>query len=137
MTEDPPLTRPTTCVWKYALLGGLLAAALTVGAYSLAGDGEQFPLLIVAVGGLLAGSLAHQAPTRAGLGAGVIGGLPALGWILPAMQSTASDFGSAWSVEAVEPLLLSIFVVTLLAVTGLLGLVGGLFGGWLGRTLAN
>lgn len=124
----------TTRAWKYAVVGGLASIPLTVGAFWLAGGGGRFPLLVVFFGGLVAGLFDRDVSARAGIGAGVIGGLPGLGWILPAMRSTASDFATAWSLPPVEPVLLALFGVIVLVIAGVIGLIGGVAGGWL-RTL--
>jgi hypothetical protein len=126
--------------WTYALVGGLVAAPLTVAHNLYTGLGTEFSLNALLVGGLVAGFLAKRASAdadRAAAGAGVLGGLPALAWILPAMLASASSFAAAWSFPPAGPLLAAVFGVTVLAVFVFAGLLGGLAGRWLASLVAR
>ncbi|MFB6195115.1 MAG: DUF5518 domain-containing protein [Haloplanus sp.] len=129
MVSLSPQSKATlTC----ALLGGIVAVPLTVGHNWLSGMGSEFSVDLVFVGGLLAGYRAARgsgASGRAGLGAGLVGGLPALIWIWPAMVRTTTQFASAWSVPAA--VLGLVLLVMVVAVPAFAGLLGGVVGGWL------
>jgi hypothetical protein len=120
--------------WTYALVGGLVAAPLAVAHNLYTGLGTVFSLNALLVGGLAAGFLAKRASAdadRAAAGAAVLGGLPALAWILPAMLGTATDVADAWSVPPAGVLLAVVFGATVLAVFVFTGLLGGFVGKWL------
>lgn len=134
MTETRSSPRQSREAWKYGLIGGVASIPLTIGLYWLSGMGNEFSSSMVFFGGILAGYLAKRSSTEAGsagIRGGVVGGLPGLAWILPALSDTAAGFDGVWS----SPLLASVFVVSfglvVLAISGLVGLIGGKIGGWL------
>ncbi|WP_440992240.1 DUF5518 domain-containing protein [Haloarchaeobius baliensis] len=129
-----PLHRRRQDAWTYALVGGLAAAPLVVAHNLYTGLGTEFSLNALLVGGLVAGFLARRASAdadRAAAGAGVLGGLPALAWFLPAMLASASSFATAWSFPPAGPLLVAVFGLVVLTIFVVTGLLGGLVGKWL------
>jgi len=120
--------------WKYALLGGLASVPVAAGEYWLSGAGDTFPITFALVGGVVAGVLAERRAAhagRAGAGAGAVGGLVALGWILPVLLDTAADFAAAWSTPVAGVLIAVVFSLAVLGMAALVGLIGGSIGGWL------
>lgn len=132
-----PLPLRTNDTWTYALLGGLASVPLTVGLYWLSGAGSEFSLNAVFLGGLLAGYLVTRAttdtdPGGVGVRAGVVGGVPAVVWgVSEVSRSAAAVAGPVpFRVAAVATVLLTITTVVL-ALAGVVGLVGATVGGWL------
>lgn len=126
--------------WTYAIVGGLVGAPLVVAHNLYSGLGSEFSVNALLIGGLVAGFLAKRAsadPDRAAAGAGVLGGLPALAWLLPAMLTSASSFAAAWSFPPAGPLLVVVFGATALLVCVFAGLLGGLLGKWLASLVAG
>ncbi|MFC6903893.1 DUF5518 domain-containing protein [Halalkalicoccus tibetensis] len=115
---------------RYAIIGGLVSIPLSLGHHWWSGMGNTFSTLPIFFGGLLAGYLAQkntQKPATAGVGAGLIGGLPGYIFMLPSMVQTvtASSPGTV--------LVLAFFIPVILAVAALPGWIGGLVGGWLAK----
>lgn len=121
--DIPPLLR-------YGLAGGLVAMPLTLVHYQLS-DPDRFSLIVMPVGGLLAGYLAARNGVDAnytGIVAGTVGSLPGLVWLAPALIETASRWSTpAGVVVGIMGSLLS------LEIGALSGLVGGAGGGWLAK----
>ena len=125
-------------VWRYGLLGGLGSIPLTVALSTwtspttgLSGNG-------VVVGAALAGYLAANASKeaiRAGLLAGVVGGVPFTVWTIGTLLGVPDGTVVVWSnpVPEVALLLLAAIGLTVLSMTA--GVVGGLVGGWLSKTI--
>ena len=125
-----------TPAWKYALIGGLASIPCSLGLYWLSGAGNEFSGNMVLFGGVLAGYLARRDSTRAssaGLRAGVVGGLPSLVWGISTLLGISDGFVMVWS----DPLLEAVFLLfvggALLGASVLVGLLGGMVGGWLSR----
>jgi len=124
--------------WQCALVGGLASVPLTLGLDWLSDSGDEFSSSMVVVGGLLAGYLASRRsvnPGRAGLGAGVVGGVPGFLWVLPAMVGTAGDFADVASFPPLVVLFVATFSLVVVALHAGVGLLGGVAGGWLGTVL--
>lgn len=121
---------------QFAVLGGLFSIPLIVGSNWLFGIENHISTGTLVFGGLLAGYLARKNDVnalRAGVGAGVIGGLPVYIWILPQMIQTATAWPS--TVETVGMLV----IVTLAVVGGsaFSGIIGGVVGGSIATKLDN
>lgn len=140
MSDPVSRRRRSETAWKYALVGGLVSVPIAAGEYWLSGAGDTFPMTFVLVGGVVAGVLARRRfahPGRAGAGAGVIGGLMALGWLLSALLDTAADFAAAWSTPVAGVLIAAVFGLVVLWISALVGLLGGAVGGWLTSKLGG
>jgi len=138
--SDAALPRRSETAWKYALVGALASVPVAAGEYWLSGAGDTFPITFALVGGVVAGVLArrrHAHAGRAGAGAGAVGGLVALGWILPALLDTAADFAAAWSTPVAGVLIATVFGLVILWMAALVGLLGGAIGGWLTSKLGG
>ncbi|MFC3957143.1 DUF5518 domain-containing protein [Halovivax cerinus] len=88
------------------------------------------------MGGLLAGYLAQRnarKPASAGIGAGILGGVPAYVWLSSQLIRTATAWPSPFGVVAI--FLISIPV--LLVVAALPGWIGGIVGGWATTTFGS
>lgn len=140
MGGTSPAPRRNASPWKYALLGGLASVPVAAGEYWLSGAGDTFPITFALVGGVVAGALARRRfahAGRAGAGAGAVGGLVALGWILTALLDTAADFAAAWSTPVAGVLIAVVFGLVVLEMAALVGLIGGAIGGWLTTKLGG
>jgi|AntDeeMinimDraft_4_1070355.scaffolds.fasta_scaffold00429_25 hypothetical protein len=129
-----PDVLPKGKTWKYALIGGLFSIPLSLSNYWISGLGSEFSTSMVFFGGFLAGYLAKKNsanPARAGVGAGVVGGLPGYIWILPAMIQTAT----AWSSPMARAVLMVFMGIAVITIAALPGLIGGFVGGWLAKKL--
>ena len=140
MSGSVDTRRQSDTAWKYALVGGLVSVPVAAGEYWLSGAGDSFPITYALIGGVVAGILAKRRSVhagRAGAGAGAVGGLVALGWILPALLDTAGDFAAAWSTPAAGILIALVFGLAVLWMSALVGLIGGAIGGWLTTKLGG
>jgi len=118
--------------WRYGIIGGIVSIPLSVGLYWLSGMGTNFSTLPIFFGGLLAGYLVQKnsgTPARAGIAAGILGGLPGYIWIFPQVIQTVT----AWSSSPGAVVILGISIAAIVAVATLPGLIGGVVGGWLGK----
>jgi len=134
MNRTDPTARRDASPWTYALVGGVASVPVAAGEYWLSGAGDTFPITYALIGGVVAGALARRRfahAGRAGAGAGAIGGLVALGWILPALLDTAADFAAAWSTPIAGVLIAVLSGLVVLWISALVGLFGGAIGGWL------
>lgn len=121
---------------QYAILGGLFSIPLIVGSNWVAGIENHFSTNTLAFGGLLAGYLARENDAdaaMAGVGAGVIGGLPGYIWMFPRMIRTAT----AWSSPVPTVGLVVIITIAVLGISVLLGGIGGVVGGWVATKFDN
>jgi hypothetical protein len=121
---------------QYAVLGGLLSIPFVVSSNFVSGVENQFSTTVLILGGLLAGYLAGENDAnamRAGIGAGVIGGIPGYIWILPQMIQTAT----AWSTTAGTVGILVIMIPAVIGVAALPGGIGGIVGGWVATKLGT
>lgn len=126
--------------WRYAFIGGLASIPLSLGVYWQSGMGNNFSTLPIFFGGLLAGYLAQKHgdnPTRAGLGAGIIGGLPGYIWLLPQIIQTAMDFATAWSSPLGAVVVLAFSIPAIIVIAALPGLIGGAVSGWLAKKVGR
>jgi len=134
--------------WRDALLGGAASMPVTAALYWLSGGGREFPLNAVTVAGLVAGYLAAGRaadPDAAGLRAGVVGGLPAVAWLLATILGGATALsGPAWFEAAGLAFAVGATVSLAALVTGVaavVGVVGARVGGWVaarrGRRLGH
>ena len=140
MSMDDSSSSRSGAIWKYALIGGLASIPFTLGMYWLSGTGNEFSSSMVFFGGLLAGYLSKRdsiGASRAGGLAGVIGGLPGLIWIFPALLSTVSNFDGLWSTLPMMALFAILFGTAFLLISALVGILGGEIGGWLFERLGN
>jgi uncharacterized membrane protein YeaQ/YmgE (transglycosylase-associated protein family) len=120
-------------VLRYAMIGGGASIPLSLGWYWFSGMGNHFSTLPIFFGGILAGYLAQtysRKPARAGIVAGMIGGLPGFVWILPQMSQTASDFTTTWSSPLGAVVILGFSIPAIIAVAILPGWIGSFVGGW-------
>lgn len=125
---------------RYAIIGGLTSIPLSLGFHWLSGMGNSFSTFPVLFGGLLAGYLAQKTagkPATAGIGAGIIGGLPGYIWIFPRMIQTATDFATAWSSPLGAVVVLAFSIPAILVVAALPGWIGGFIGGWLAKEVGG
>ena len=123
-------------VGGYAIVGGLASIPFSLGYYWWMGMGDYFSTLPVLFGALLAGYLAWKdarRSTMAGIGAGIIGGLPGYVWILPQLIRTVTSWSSPFGV--VVALLFVIPMVV--AVAAIPGWIGGLAGGWVAEKVGR
>lgn len=128
-------SRPNlTATWKYAIVGGLVTVPLTLNRYWSAGVDDVISLNAVVLGGIVAGYLAKRSADadarRAGVRAGLVGGLPAL-WLLGGgFLSAAAAAEPTWflAVAALFGVAIALFVLGLASLSGLLG---AKVGGWL------
>lgn len=114
---------------QYAVLGGLFSIPLIIGSNWLTGIETHFSTNALVFGGLLAGYLARENDAdavRAGVGAGVIGGLPGYIWILPQMIRTAT----AWPSTVATAIMLVVMTIAVIGISALTGGIGGVVGGW-------
>ena len=121
---------------QYAVLGGLFSIPLIVGSNWLIGVEDHFSTTTLVFGGLLAGYLARgndADATMAGVGAGVIGGLPGYIWILPQMIRTAT----AWPSTVATVGLLVFMTIAVIGISILTGGIGGIMGGWIATKFDN
>lgn len=121
---------------QYAVIGGLFSIPLIIGSNWLTGIEDHFSTSVLVFGGLLAGYLARKNDAdavRAGVGAGVIGGVPGYIWILPQMIRTAT----AWQSTVATAILLVGMVIAVVGISALPGGIGGVVGGWIATKLEN
>lgn len=124
-----PLPRVVSPAWKFALVGGLLSWPLTIGELWLSGRGGLFLFPAGIVAGYLAGRESARA-ARAGIGAGVVGMVPAVLRIGPPLSETLAGFAADVSiVYAAFAATVIVSASALFAVVA--GGVGGALGGWL------
>lgn len=119
--------------WTYALVGGVASAPLTLGLYWSAGAGNEFSLNAVFLGGLLAGALAESTPadaSSAGVRAGLIGSLGVLPGVAWSLSGALGASGREWFEAASVALALGAVAVAVVF-AGVVGLFGGIVGGWL------
>ncbi|MFC4407354.1 DUF5518 domain-containing protein [Haloarchaeobius iranensis] len=120
--------------WTYAIVGGLVAAPLVVVHNLYTGLGSEFSLNGVFVGGLVAGFLATRGSgdaDRAAAGAGVLGGVPALAWMLPDLFVVALGGDGSWWFTVAEAAVAVVFVGFVLIIAVVAGVLGGVVGKWL------
>jgi hypothetical protein len=127
-----------TPTYVYALFGGVVGMVAVTAHNLVAGAESQYSLWGVFVGSGLAGFLAangSRRAKRAGIGAGLLGVVPAFVWL--------SDFLPGWvrtSASEGGPVLAVIFftfvVLAVATIATLIGVFGGSFGGWLAEMTA-
>ena len=135
-----PSPNPKTSVWTDAVIGGVVSMPLSLGYYWWTGMGNTFSAFPIIWGGLLAGYLAKKKsrkPALAGVGAGIVGGLPAFIWFLPQIIRTASRFATAWSSPLGAVFVLLLVIPAVVLISALPGWFGGLAGGWLGEKIGG
>jgi hypothetical protein len=123
---------------KYALLGGLVSMPLVLAGNWLSGVGNSFSFNMVFFGGLVAGFHAQQGSAninKAAIGAGIVGGLPGYLWMLPAIGRTWTGFANAWSSPLAATVMVPFAYVLVVSISALAGLLGGLIGGWLAKSV--
>lgn len=136
MTRIGPLPLRTSDTWTYALIGGLAGFLLGAGSYLQAGAGDEYTLNGALLAGAVAGYLAAASQTeadagRAGVRAGLIGGLPAL-WILADVFDAASALaGPLWFQVVALVMVVGTILVTVLGVAVLVGAIGAKVGAWI------
>ncbi|WP_440992239.1 DUF5518 domain-containing protein [Haloarchaeobius baliensis] len=132
---DESLHRHRQDTWTYALVGGLVAAALVIANNLYTGLEAEFSLNGVLVGGFVTGFLIARASAgtdvgRAAIGAGLLGGSPALAWFLPPLVDFVVSGDGTWSYSLLEAVFVLLFVGIHLVFTALIGLLGGVVGRW-------
>ncbi|WP_256297658.1 DUF5518 domain-containing protein [Haloarchaeobius salinus] len=133
MTET--LHRDRQHAWTFALVGGFVAAALVIGNNLYTGLDTELSLNGVLVGGFVTGFLVARASARtdvgrAAIGAGLLGGSPALAWFLPPLVDFVVSGDDTVSYSLLEAAFVLLFVGVHLVFTALIGLLGGLVGRW-------
>jgi hypothetical protein len=121
-------------VWKYALIGGLLALPFT--ALEVWRSPENIQLGMFAVGSALAGYLIKRRggnSTMTGLRAALIGGFPAL-WILPEALWTVANIPNPIWFQVASIVMTLAFGGLILILLAVLGALAGRFGGWLAES---
>lgn len=127
-------------IWRYASIGGLASLPLSLVYYWWSGMGNYFSTLPIFFGGLLAGYLAQmnsRRPAKAGIGAGILGGLPGYIFMLPPMAQTATDFATAWSSPLGAVVVVAFSIPAIIVVAALPGWIGGFVGGWLAKKVGR
>jgi hypothetical protein len=119
--------------YVYALFGGVVGILVVTVHNLFIGAESYYHLSGVIVGSGLAGFLAANGSghfKRAGMGAGVLGAVPAFAW--------SSDFLRDWFVTSASEggLVLAVVLLCVLVFTTgmfamLIGVFGGFFGGWI------
>lgn len=121
-----------TEMWKYALIGGLLAVPFT--ALEVWRSPENIRLGMVLFGSVLAGYLIKRRggnSTATGLRAALIGGLPLL-WVLGDLLWWVPNIANPlWFQAVVGVGMILGFGGVMLAVVAVSGAFAGRFGGWL------
>ena len=122
--------RPT---YVYALFGGVVGILVVTGHNLFVGAESYYNLSGVIVGSSFAGFLAANGSghfKRAGMGAGILGTVPAFAW--------SSDFLRGWVITSASEggqVFAVVLLCFLVLATGLLGILvgvcGGSFGGWI------
>ncbi|KTG09322.1 hypothetical protein AUR64_16200 [Haloprofundus marisrubri] len=136
MSELETIENKTSSVWRFGLVGGVVAIALTLGQNWPLGSGG-FSANLVVVGGLLAGYLAERnesKPSRAGIVAGVVGIVPGGVFLLFAASRT---FAVWIAEEALVTVLIAVptMLLFIVGVGALVGAIGGGIGGWIATRL--
>ena len=129
VTRTGPLQ--LTEMWKYALIGGLLAVPFT--ALEAWRSPENVALGTVVLGSVLAGYLVRRRggnSTATGLRAALIGGVPLL-WALGNLLWSVPGIPNPLWFQAVSVGAVVTFGACVFAVVALLGALAGRFGGWL------
>ncbi|WP_435127937.1 DUF5518 domain-containing protein [Halobaculum sp. D14] len=127
-------------VWRYAAVGGVVGAALTVAQNWQWWASSDFSADMVVVGGVVAGYLAKRSAAdvnadRAGFLAGLVAGVPGYVWLFPALLEAAASFAGGGVALAVTAAFFLPFSVAVLAITATAGLLGSMVGGWLAGKL--
>jgi hypothetical protein len=120
-----------TEMWKYALIGGLLAVPFT--ALEAWRSPENMAPGMVAFGSVLAGYLIKRRggnSTATGLRAALVGGLPLL-WALGDLLWSVPNIPNPLWFQAVGVGMMLAFGGVMLAVVAVFGAFAGRFGGWL------
>jgi hypothetical protein len=120
-----------TKMWKYALIGGLLAVPFT--AIEAWQSPENMTLGMISFGSVLAGYLIKRRggnSTATGLRAALIGGLPLL-WAIGDLLWSVPNIANPLWFQAVGVGMILAFGGVLLVVVAVSGALAGRFGGWL------
>ncbi|MBX0325429.1 DUF5518 domain-containing protein [Halomicroarcula sp. F13] len=126
-----PLHLDLSKTWKYAMIGGVLAAPFT--ALEAWQSPENMTLEMIVVGSALAGYLIKRDggnSTATGLRAALVGGLPAL-WALTELLQAVPTLPNPLWFQATSIIVILVFGGTILSVIAVLGALAGRFGGWL------
>ncbi|WP_338742423.1 DUF5518 domain-containing protein [Haloplanus salilacus] len=120
----------TTVMWKYALVGGVLALPFT--ALEAWRSPEDMTLGMVVVGSVVAGYLVKRRggkSTATGLRAGLVGGFPALWGLHELLWAVPTVPNPLWFRIVGGVMVLSVGGVMLVALA-VFGSIAGRFGGW-------
>lgn len=131
------LAEADTPTYVYALFGGVVGMVVVTAHNLFVGAESYYNLSGAFVGSGVAGFLAANGSghfKRAGMGAGLLGTVPAFAW--------SSDFLRGWVVTSASEggpvfafVLLCFFVLATGTIALLIGVFGGFFGGWLAGQL--
>ncbi|MCY4732567.1 DUF5518 domain-containing protein [Natronomonas gomsonensis] len=131
------LVEEDTPTYVYALFGGVVGMVVVTAHNLFVGAESYYSLSGAFVGSGVAGFLAANGSghfKRAGMGAGVLGTVPAFAW--------SSDFLRGWVVTSASEggpvfavVLLCFFVLAIGTIALLIGAFGGFVGGWLAGKL--
>jgi len=124
-----------TPTYVYTILGGVLGILVVTAHNLVVGADSYYNLSGVFVGSGVAGFLAARGSgrfNRAGVGAGLLGTVPAFAWSSRGIRTwfvaSASEGG-----PVVAAVLLCFFVVSVGMIGTLIGVFGGAVGGWIAR----
>lgn len=135
MRPDGYLAEEDTPTYVYALVGGVTGIVVVTVHNLLVGAEAYYSLSGTVAGSVLAGFLARRGSgsfKRAGMGAGVVGTLPAFAWLSDYLRGWVAGFASEGG-----PVLATVVLGSVLLFTGVWGAVTGAFGGFLGGWLAG
>jgi hypothetical protein len=138
MQLDGFLFEEDTPTYVYALIGGVTGIVVVIVHNLVVGGEAYYSLNGTIIGSILAGFLARRGSgsfKKAGMGAGVIGTLPAFAWLSDTLRESVISFISEGPVFAAV-----IFCILVLAVvmwTAAIGAFGGFFGSWIAGKVAH
>jgi hypothetical protein len=131
------LVEVDTSTYVYALFGGVVGMVVVTTHNLVVVAESYYSLFGVFAGSGVAGFLAANRSgqfERAGMGAGILGTVPAFAWPFDSLRgwvvTSASEGGPVFAV-----VLLCFFVLAIATFALLVGVFGGFFGGWLAGQL--
>ena len=132
---SPDWYQEDTPTYVYAVFGGVVGILVVTVHNLFVGAESYYSLSGVIIGSGFAGFLAANGSghfKRAGIGAGILGTVPAFAW--------SSDFLRGWVITSASeggPVFAVVLLCFLVLATGLLGMLLGVFGGFFGGWIAE